>query len=313
MSLLPKLAVLLGAIVAAGVLTRPDWELRIGSTGGRLHWSLEKGPVNEKPGEPRTAAWCAACEPRRFARSGLVVCRGCRAAAGATSSRPALPSQAPQPKRKSSRPRSAWLKPKPAPEVAAEADVTRSAAVIIAVTVLGLILALACRSPAKPIPRSKPARPDRQSVVAHRLDSSGDELAVALAKAKARALGAQEAQAASTDEDETEPVAKARQSIFGNFAIPDLRSRVAAKVTAEAQAAPTDENETEAVGRARKSVYSNFALPDLRSKVAAKVTTQARPAQADRNSVVYGSGATPRTPGPVLATQLSSLAETSEL
>ena len=306
MGLIHRLALLLGVCIAAGVLTRSDWELRIGATSGRFHGSLEKGPGNDPSREgsrQRLGWWCAICEPRRFARSGLVVCRGCRAA-----SDPVAPAS--KPTKRSSQ-------PKLVPGIAVETGIASSASMaarqLSALVLAAAVAAIACRSPAKPVPRRKAPRPDRQSVAAlPRDDPSGDELAVALAKAKARALGAHEAQAASTDEDETQPVARARQSIFSNFAIPDLRSRVAAKVTAEAQAAPTDEDETEAVSRARQSIYANFAMPELRGKVAAKVTTQARPAQADRNSV-YGGAAPPTGESePALAAQLASLAEASE-
>lgn len=69
-------------------------------------------------------------------------------------------------------------------------------------------------------------------------DLTDVELAGALALAK----GANEASAAAADMDDLSPVARARNSIFQAFAIPGLRSKVAAKVTLPAKRARADKN-----------------------------------------------------------------------
>jgi len=65
---------------------------------------------------------------------------------------------------------------------------------------------------------------------------------VELAGALALAKGANEASAAAADMDDLSPVARARNSIFQAFAIPGLRSKVAAKVTLPAKRARADKN-----------------------------------------------------------------------
>ena len=296
---------LAAALVLLAAGTQMDWELRVGASGGRLHWSFEQGQCQATTGRSPTTAYHMgvhhwACITCKRAQS-----RACRAApkqtsnynwdlrVGASGGRLHWSFEQGQCQATTGRSPTTtyhmgvhgWAcntctraqsqtcraTPKQTDHYTIK---TASAAQIFSLVAIAAIVCLTAlltcervlRAYARP-PRKQAPKPDLPSGVS-------DELAkgrAALARVRVRALakGANKATTAAPDMDDLGHIGRARQSIFETFAIPNLREEVLAKTTHEAATAAADIDEPSSpVGRARNSVFEMFAMPNLRGKVA---------------------------------------------
>jgi len=199
-----------------------NWDLRVGASGGRLHWSFEQGQCQATTGRNRWA--CKTCT-----RAQSQTCR-------------ATPKQTDNYTIK-----------------------TASAAHMFGLVAVAPIVFLTALLICERILRAY-ARPSKTQA------SSGaiDELADALAKAKSKnAPSPNKASTAAADMDDLGPIGRARQSIFEAFAMPNLREEVLAKTHHAAATAAADMDEPPSpMGRARDSMFEMFAMPNLRGEVA---------------------------------------------
>jgi len=223
-----------GSAVFLAASTQSDWELRIGAKGGRLHGCFLQPTCSLDTRESchGLARW--ACETCKRSK-------GYRRTESEASAKPIGKAAKADDRRK--------LTPKPsAPRVAQAAVagllILSAFAVLVSSTAPPAEAPVLCRKHGR-----QPPRPDRQSVAnlpeyLFQERRPSDELANALAKAQARALDAQQAYPVQADRDDggSAPVGRARPSIFDSFVMPDLRGRVAAKVTATAKPARADKN-----------------------------------------------------------------------
>ena len=295
---MPRLLVGLGSALAAALVslaagTQVDWELRVGASGGRLHWSFEQGQCQATTSSYSPTAtyhmgvhhWaCIACKRAQT--------RACRATprqtgisnwdlrAGASGGRlhwsfehgrcdAMLTGRL---SRTSTRACDACSR--------AQSQVCRTtqmqtdnhtiktataaqifSLVAIAATVFVAALLTCERVLRALIRRSKAHAPGA--------DLSSETPGAGLSSETTDALPKAKTIAADADEDDVGLIGRARKSVFEAFAMPKgFREEMLAKTHHEAAhvAANEDEDEPAApVGRARNSVFDMFALPDLQN------------------------------------------------
>ena len=264
-----------------------NWDLRVGASGGRLHWSFEHGQ-------------CDAMLTGRLSRTSTRACDACTRAQSQACQAAHLQTD------------NHAIKTATAAQMFSLVAIPATVFLAILLTCERVLRARIRRSKAHaPVagPSSEPpgaglssettdAPPKGKSTTA--ADTDEDDLGLigrarkSVFEAFAMPKGFREQMLAKThheaahvaaNEDEDEP-GRARKSVFESFAMPKLREEVLAKrpdlLVHEATHAAADEDEPATpVGRARNSVFETFAMPNLRNEVAAKVTHEAKESAPD--------------------------------
>ena len=298
-----------------------NWDLRVGASGGRLHWSFEHGQ-------------CDAMLTGRLSRTSTRACDACTRAQSQACQAAHLQTD------------NHAIKTATAAQMFSLVAIPATVFLAILLTCERVLRARIRRSKAHaPVagPSSETAGaglssettdapPKGKSTTA--ADTDEDDLGLigrarkSVFEAFAMPKGFREQMLAKThheaahvaaNEDEDEPAApgvtpggRARNSVFDMFALPDfqqIREKVAAKVTHEAkESAPDGDRYSDGMirmGTERKSIFQNFAIdmPSLRGEVAAKKAQPAKRTRADKNSV-YSGAPVRKDPTPALALTL---------
>jgi len=229
-----------------------NWDLRVGASGGRLHWSFEHGQ-------------CDAMLTGRLSRTSTRACDACTRAQ----------SQACQ---------AAHL------QTDNHAIKTATAAQMFSLVAIPATVFLAILLTCERVLRARIRRSKAHAPVAGpSSEPPGAGLSSETTDAPPKGKSTT---AADTDEDDLGLIGRARKSVFEAFAMPKgFREQMLAKTHHEAAHVAANEDEDEPAapgvtpgGRARNSVFDMFALPDfqqIREKVAAKVTHEAKESAPD--------------------------------
>ena len=294
---MPMPRLLAGSALAAALVllaagTQMDWELRVGASGGRLHWSFEQGQCQATTGRSPTTAYHMgvhhwACITCKRAQS-----RACRAApkqtsnynwdlrVGASGGRLHWSFEQGQCQATTGRSPTTtyhmgvhgWAcnTCTRAQSQTCRATPKQTFSLVAIAAIVCLTALLTCERVLRAY-----ARPPRKLAPKPALPASPiSKGRAALARVRARARrgsgeGANKLTTATPDMDDLGPIGRARQSVFETFAIPNLREDVLAKTAHEAATAAADIDEPSSpIGRARNSIFEMFAMPNLRGKVA---------------------------------------------
>lgn len=197
-----------------------NWDLRVGASGGRLHWSFEHGR-------------CDAMLTGRLSRTSTRACDECTRA-------------------QSQACRTAHL------QTDHHTIKTATAAQMFSLVAIPATIFLAVLLTCERVLRARIRRSKAHAPAAGPSSGTTD----ALPKANSKI-------AADTDEDDLGLIGRARKSVFEAFAMPQgFREEMLAKTHHEAAHVAANEDEDEPAapgGRARNSVFEMFALPDLQN------------------------------------------------